>query len=48
MMNAQKRCILPEAAKKQPLTSGVLAGPKRDDLYVTKGDSVHRHKLAVD
>jgi enterochelin esterase family protein len=40
--------VLPKPRPDKPLTSCVLAGPNRDQLYVTNGDAVYRRKLAVD
>jgi len=40
--------VLPKPRPDKPLTSCVLAGPKRDELHVTNGDTVYRRKLAVD
>jgi enterochelin esterase-like enzyme/sugar lactone lactonase YvrE len=40
--------VMPKPRPDKPLTSCVLAGPNRDQLYVTNGDAVYRRKLAVD
>jgi enterochelin esterase-like enzyme/sugar lactone lactonase YvrE len=40
--------VLPKPRPDKPLTSCVLAGPNRDQLYVTNGDAIFRRKLAVD
>ena len=40
--------VLPKPRPDKPLTSCVVAGPKRDELYVTNGHAVYRRKLAVD
>jgi enterochelin esterase-like enzyme/sugar lactone lactonase YvrE len=40
--------VMPKPLPAKPLTSCVLAGPNRDQLYVTNGDAVYRRKLAVD
>ena len=40
--------VLPKPKPDKPLTSCVLGGANRDELFVTNGDTVFRRRLAVD
>jgi enterochelin esterase-like enzyme/sugar lactone lactonase YvrE len=40
--------VLPAPRPDKPLTSCILAGPDRDHLYITNGDTIWRRKLTID
>jgi sugar lactone lactonase YvrE len=40
--------VLPAPRPDKPLTSCILAGPDRNHLYITNGDTIWRRKLTID
>jgi sugar lactone lactonase YvrE len=39
--------VLPAPRPDKPLTSCILAGPDREHLYITNGDTIWRRKLTI-
>jgi enterochelin esterase family protein len=39
--------VLDRPQMNKPLTSCVIAGPKRDLLYITNGDRIYRRRIQV-
>jgi len=40
--------VLPAPRPDKPLTSCILAGAARDELYITNGDTIWRRKLVIE
>ncbi len=40
--------VLPAPRPDKPLTSCILAGPERDQLFITNGDTIWRRRLKID